>query len=113
MSREELLEHHIYVPDVVDDRIKARLLLGNHVLMWGESYDIEFGKVYTLVEISLTSKRGLKSVLYKKYRCVLDEELEFLMWEDSYGLYDTQRRVIRTFPLCYDEIDEFIARIYD
>ena len=113
MSREELLEHHIYVPDVVDDRIKVHLLMGDHVLMWGESYDIEFGKVYNLVEISLASKGGLKSGLYKKYKRVLDEELESLMWETPYGLYDIQCRVIRTFPLCYDEIDEFIARIYD
>lgn len=35
MSREELLEHHIYVPDVVDDRIKAHLLMGDSVLVWG------------------------------------------------------------------------------
>ena len=65
------------------------------------------------MEISLASKEGLKSDLYKKYKRVLDEELESLMWETPYGLYDTQRRVIRTFPLCYDEIDEFITRIYD
>lgn len=113
MSREELLEHHIYVPDVVDDRIKAHLLMGDHVLMWGESYDIEFGKVYTLVETSLASKGGLKNSLYKAYKCVLNEELEPLIWETPYGLYDMEHRVVRSFPLCYDEIDEFIARIYD
>lgn len=113
MSREELLEHHIYVPDVVDDRIKAHLLLGNHVLVWSESYDIKFGKVYTLVEVSLALKSGLKNSLYKAYKCVLNEELAPLTYETPYGLYDLQRRVIRTFPLCYDEIDEFVARIYD
>lgn len=113
MSREELLEHHIYVPDVVDDRIKAHLLLGDSVLMWGESYDIEFGKVYTFVEITLAPKSGLKHSLYKAYKCVLDEELETLTWETPYGLYDIQCRVIEPFPLYYDEIDEFIARIYD
>jgi hypothetical protein len=113
MSKEELLEHHIYVPDVVDDRIKAHLLLGDSVLMWGESYDIEFGKVYTLVETILDPRSGLKNSLYKKYKCVLNEEIEPLTWEARYGLCDTQYRVIRTFPLCYDEIDEFIARIYD
>lgn len=113
MSREELLEHHIYVPDVVDDRIKAHLLLGNHVLIWGESHNVKFGKVYTLVEVSLALKSGLKNSLYKTYKCVLDEELKPLMWEDPYGLYDLQCRVIRNFPLCYDEIDKFITRIYD
>ena len=113
MSREELLEHHIYVPDVVDDRIKAHLLMGDHVLMWGESYNIKFGKVYTLVETSLDSKGGLKNSLYKAYKYVSDEELKPLIWEMPYGLYDTQCRVISIFPLCYDEIDEFIARIYD
>lgn len=35
MTRKEFLEHGIYVPKVVDDRIKAHLLLGNKVLVWG------------------------------------------------------------------------------
>lgn len=112
MSREELLEYHIYVPDVVDDRIKAHLLMGDSVLMWGESYDIKFGKVYTLVETTLSSKGGLKNSLYKAYKCVLDEELESLIWETPY-LYDLKSRVIRIFPLCYEELDKFITKIYD
>lgn len=36
MSREELLEHHIYVPDVVDDRIKAHLLMGDFGIGLGQ-----------------------------------------------------------------------------
>ena len=68
---------------------------------------------YTLVETSLASKGGLKNSLYKAYKCVLNEELEPLIWETPYGFYDMEHRVVRSFPLCYDEIDEFIARIYD
>lgn len=35
MTRKEFLERGIYVPKVIDDRIKVHLLLGNKVLVWG------------------------------------------------------------------------------
>lgn len=81
MSKEELLEHHIYVPNVVDDRIKAHLLMGDSVLVWCNG-------IYNTPEKSLR-KLKLCDTAYSKshfihlYLC-LDEDLkDFCVYENS------------------------------
>ena len=72
MSREELLEHHIYVPNVVDDRIKAHLLMGDSVLVWGSHVNY-IGR--SLRRIMLCDTPYPKSDVMQLYLCV-DGDLE-------------------------------------
>ena len=74
ISREELLEHHIYVPDVVDDRIKAHLLMGNSVLAWAGNIH-HIGK--SLRMLTLSNTLYSKSDFMRLSLCV-DEDLEDL-----------------------------------
>ena len=73
MSREELLEHHIYVPDVVDDRIKAHLLMGDSVLVWGSHVHYKLGK--GLRKLSLCDTTHSKSH-FMQFRLCIDGDLE-------------------------------------
>ena len=72
MTKEELLEHHIYVPDVVDDRIKAHLLMGDSVLVWADN-KYYIGKC--LRKITLCNTPYSKSDFMRFYLCV-DGDLE-------------------------------------
>ena len=38
MTKEDLLELGIYVPEIIDDRISTYLLLGFDILVWGSFY---------------------------------------------------------------------------
>ena len=80
MSREELLEHHIYVPDIVDDRIKAHLLMGDSVLVWEGNINHRGRSLRKLVLCATTYP---KSDFLRFHLCV-DEDLEDLCeYEDS------------------------------
>lgn len=80
MSKEELLEYHIYVPDVVDDRIKAHLLMGDSVLVWA-GHKNHIGK--SLRKIMLCNTPYPKSDFMRFALCV-DEDFEDLHeYEDS------------------------------
>ena len=74
MSREELLEHHIYVPDVVDDKIKAHLLLGDSVLVWASNMHC-IDKSLRLLTLSNTPY--FKSNFMRLSLCV-NEDFEYL-----------------------------------
>lgn len=82
MSKEELLEHHIYVPDVVDDRIKAHLLMGDSVLVWAGHKD-HFGR--SLLQISLNNNPFIDlPESFMQFSLCVDEDLEDICeYEDS------------------------------
>lgn len=73
MSREELLEHHIYVPDVVDDRIKAHLLMGDSVLVWGDS--VHNSLVKSLYKLHFCDA-AFSKFHFMQFCLCLDEDLE-------------------------------------
>lgn len=73
MSKEELLEHHIYVPDVVDDRIKVHLLMGDSVLVWAGNVHHKLGE--GLRKLSLCDTTHSKFHFMQFHLCV-DEDLE-------------------------------------
>ena len=83
MSREELLEHRIYVPDVVDDRIKAHLLMGNVVLCYVHFGDSKKLMCLRLIEGSDKSPIDTFS-LYSNYSKLEIDEAIFLKgnWYD-------------------------------
>ena len=91
MSREELLEHHIYVPDVVDDRIKAHLLMKNSVLVWGDSVHNTLGK--SLYKLRFCATACSKSRFMQFCLCV-DEDLE--------NVYEYEDNIVSTNYVMWD-----------
>lgn len=91
MSREELLEHHIYVPDVVDDRIKAHLLLGDSVLVWGDSVYHTLGK-------------SLRKLRFCDVACSKLRFMQFCLCvdEDFENLYEHEDSVVSTNYVMWD-----------
>ena len=81
MSREELLEHHIYVPDVVDDRIKARLLMGDSVLVWYSA--IYNAPEKSLRKLKLCDTTFSKSPFMHLYLCADEDLKDFYVYENS------------------------------
>ena len=81
MSREELLEHHIYVPDVVNDRIKAHLLMRDSVLVWGSNVGDTLGR--SLRKLSLCDTTHSKSHFMQLYLCVDGDLKDVCEYEDS------------------------------
>lgn len=90
MSREELLEHHIYVPDVVDDRIKAHLLMGDSVLVWEGNINHTGRSLRKLVLCNTTYS---KSDFLRFFLCV-DEDLE--------NVYEYEDGIVSTHYVMWD-----------
>ena len=91
MSREELLKHHIYVPEVVDDRIKAHLLIGDQVLVWGSNKNYIMRRV--LYKLCMVNPTAQKSNFMQFYLCE-DEDLKHIclfeghIFSPKYVMYD-------------------------
>lgn len=91
MSKEELLEHHIYVPDVVDDRIKAHLLMGDSVLVWCNGIYNTLEK--SLRKLKLCDAAYSKSPFMQLHLCV-DEDFEYF--------YEYDNSIISTHYVVWD-----------
>lgn len=107
MSKEELLEHHIYVPDVVDDRIKAHLLMGNSVLVWGR-YVKYTGRC--LRRIMLCNTSCLKSDPIR-FRLCVDEDLEDI-YEHETGII-SENYVMWDLLLNREDVENIKDMFYD
>lgn len=107
MSKEELLEHHIYVPDVVDDRIKAHLLMGDSVLVWAGHKD-HIGK--SLRKLILCDTPYSKSHFMQLYLCVDGDLKDVCEYEDDIV---STNYVMWDLPLNREDVENIKDMFYD
>lgn len=111
MTREELIEHHIYIPSKIDDSIKARLLIGDSVL---------FIRHNTPWLVRLTTANNLlhkTRVLYvcsEEDICWICEEFEIITYENCVNLYSSSPNSwSHVLYVSRENIDKFIKKLHD
>lgn len=106
MTKEELLEHHIMVPDTFD---KDKLLLycnAGYKLLYKMRHNNNF--ILVIIYKETPPFPNYKTKLKDRYRCIVDDSYNELYYDDrrdSLMLLDESKYYfVRNFLVCYDNI---------
>lgn len=108
MTREELLESHIYCPEVIDDRIKAYLKLGFDVLL---STDAVLASLEHIILFRMLPKGKDQIPEFGLKPCKDFENLQTLFEYPKLRLFRHDFMPIPCWCITPDDVDELMRKL--
>lgn len=109
MTREELLESHIYCPEVIDDRIEAYLKMGFGVLLAHEDFILQYGEYAILFKIG--SKGPDMVPEFSLTICTEFEKLQSLFEFPKIKLFRQDYLPVPQYVITPDDVDELMRKL--
>lgn len=110
MTREELIENHIYIASKIDDNIKVRLLIGDSVLFM--RHNIPW-------IVKLTTVPGYPIVNPVLYSCTEEDidwlcrEFGIIAYNNYYTTLYSRNSQCHVLYISRENIDKFIKKLHD
>ena len=110
MTREELLESHIYCPEAIDDRIEAYLKLGFDVLLESPKF-FDTGKEDFAILFRVTQKGCDMIPSFTLRICNNFVDLQKLFEYPKHRLFRQDYMPVPVYCIQYDDIDILIRKL--